>query len=159
MRAVALLWLCLGVLMVSACAASSTMSVRDPWVRAAVATGAQATSGTSADHHSTPGGGTSAAYFTLVNTSNQDDALIRVESDIATSIELHQTSIQDGIMRMRPVEEVVIPARGTVAFAPGGLHVMFVGLTRDLRAGETLTLTLHLRHAGTITVQAQVRGF
>ena len=61
------------------------------------------------------------------------------------------------VMTMQMQESVLVPARGEVEFTPGGLHVMLVGLCRDLKAGDTITLTLNIENSGRITIQAPVK--
>lgn len=59
-------------------------------------------------------------------------------------------------MQMRPVDKVDVPARGRVAFEPGGLHLMLVDLQRPLRAGEQLALTFVFEGAGRVSVRAPI---
>jgi periplasmic copper chaperone A len=60
-------------------------------------------------------------------------------------------------MKMGAVGGIDIPANGQIALAPGGFHAMLIGITRDLRAGDTLNLTLTFEKAGMIQVKALVR--
>jgi copper(I)-binding protein len=63
----------------------------------------------------------------------------------------------DGVvMRMRPIDAIVIPAGQTVELKPGGNHVMFMGLTQPLRTGARFPLTLRFETAGELTVEVQV---
>ncbi len=62
-----------------------------------------------------------------------------------------------GMMRMQPVEAVSVPAGGTVEFKPGGLHVMLMDLRRDLKPGDTFSLTLRFEKAGALGVEVTVR--
>ena len=74
-----------------------------------------------------------AAYLTLHNPTDQDYDLVRVDSDMADTIELHAI-IRDGDMtRMRRLDRLLVPAGGTLALAPGGVHLMIFGLTQPLR--------------------------
>lgn len=84
----------------------------------------------------------SAAYFTLANRATERIVLVGAHSDAATRTEIHETRIENGVMRMRPVTEVELPAGAEVRFEPGGLHVMLMGLQRDLVAGDSLELVL-----------------
>jgi periplasmic copper chaperone A len=100
--------------------------------------------------------GNSAAYFTLEN-GGADDRLIGVSSDIAASVEMHSTTIDaQGVGRMVPVQAVDIPAGAQATFAPGGLHVMLIGLIRPLESGQEFPLTLTFEQAGAITVEVAV---
>lgn len=90
-------------------------------------------------------GVTSAAYLTLDNRGDDPDRLISAYTDAATATELHEMMMDGEVMVMRPVEGGIdIPAgeTHTVALAPGGLHVMMIGVPEDLVVGEALVLTL-----------------
>jgi len=95
-----------------------------------------------------------AAYFTLRNDGDTPDRLIAAEPlEFAESAELHTHINDDGIMRMRPAADgVVIPAGETVAFEPGGLHVMLFGLAAPLAEGELHRLRLIFEDAGAVEV-------
>lgn len=85
-----------------------------------------------------------AAFLTVTNHTDTDRRLIAARSDAAQRVELH-THLEDaqGLMRMIHVTEgFVIPAQGTHVLDRGGDHVMFLGLTRPLVAGDTVTVTL-----------------
>ena len=98
-----------------------------------------------------------AAYMTLKNAGDSDDVLESVSSPVADKTEVH-THIRDGnVMRMRQVEDgVSVPANGEAKFAPGGLHVMFLGLNRKLEEGDTFPMTLKFRKAGDVEVEVKV---
>lgn len=103
-------------------------------------------------------GANSAAYMIIRNTGSEPDKLIAASSDVAKTIELHTVIEEGGVMRMRPVEGGIdIPANGQVELKPGGFHVMLIGLTRDLNAGDSVQLTLTFEKAGQIPVTVQVR--
>ncbi|MBK1703394.1 copper chaperone PCu(A)C [Halochromatium glycolicum] len=89
-----------------------------------------------------PGQPNSAAFMHLTNTSNRDRALVIGETDAAEVVELHTHKMEDGMMRMRQLEQIELPAGETVKLQPGGLHVMLIGLTEDLRAGDSIELHL-----------------
>jgi copper(I)-binding protein len=64
----------------------------------------------------------------------------------------------DGVMKMRPVESgIPIPSNNIQPLQPGGYHIMMIGLTRDLRAGDTFDLTLTFAQAGDVTISVLVR--
>lgn len=86
------------------------------------------------------------AYMTLTN-AGADDRLIGAHSAVAERVELHTHIAEGGMMRMRKVDYIALPDRAETVLAPGGLHVMLIGLTQPLRAGETLSLTLDFAHA------------
>ena len=118
------------------------IAVSDAWVRPTIGEG-RAT----------------AAYFTVKNTGDEDEVFVAARSANAKSVELHQTSMTaDGVMRMRPVEGgLPIPVGGTLALAPGGLHVMIMGLDEGLAAGGELALTLEFAKAGPVEIVVPVR--
>ncbi len=131
---------------------SEAIRVEDAWVRAA------AMAADEQGEMSHMGGSTSAAYMTLRNTTSEADRLLSASSDVAHSVELHTSEEVDGVMTMHPIEGVDVPAGGSAELAPGGMHVMLVGLTRDLKAGEKITFTLDFEKAGEIQVEAEVRA-
>jgi periplasmic copper chaperone A len=102
-----------------------------------------------------PGQMGSAAYFTIRNAGG-DDKLLSVTSPMAGA-SLHSTSLDNGVMRMRPLAALDIPAKGTVELKPGGTHVMLMGLKQPLQAGTTLELDLKFEKSGERRVDAQVR--
>jgi len=118
--------------------APAGLAISEPWVRAAAT-------------------GNSAAYMLIRNGGTAADRLVKAESDVAAAVELHETKMEGGMMKMAPVEGIAIPATGQVELKPGGLHIMLIGLKRELKAGESVKLTLHFEKAGAREVTAQVR--
>lgn len=98
-----------------------------------------------------------AAYLVLQNSGAVDDKLLSVESDVARTIELHETKESGGMMEMSPVPNIPIPANSKVELKPGGLHVMLIGLNRELKAGDEVQLTLNFEKAGKVPVTAEVK--
>jgi copper(I)-binding protein len=121
-------------------AADGGLAVQDAWARASAGA---ATTG--------------AAYVTLVG-GTQPDQLVGVSTPVATTAEVHETSNDNGVMKMRPVASVSIPAGQSVTFAPGGTHIMLTGLKQRLMAGRSFPLTLRFAHAAPITVDVKIRG-
>jgi len=102
-------------------------------------------------------GGNGAAYFIVRNGGDTADRLIGASSPLGTT-EIHQSMMAgDDMMSMRPVDGVDIPAGESVAFEPGGLHVMFIGVATPAAVGEEIPLTLTFEQAGEITLQLPVR--
>lgn len=122
---------------------ASTLAVTDAWARPGLGTDTTRV--------------TTAAYFTLSNDSETEVRLLSVGSDAAERVELHETTMEDGMMRMRPIDGLAVPANGSVELRPGGPHVMLIGLTRDLAEGDTVSLTLDFAHGETLTVETAVR--
>lgn len=99
-----------------------------------------------------------AAFMRLENTQQVEDRLVAAASDVAQRVELH-THIEDdqGVMRMVEVEEgFPLPAGGHHDLARGGDHVMFMGLTRPLAEGDSVTLRLEFEQAGVLTLELPV---
>jgi copper(I)-binding protein len=107
------------------------VAVRDAWARAVAVP----------DTASGPGWN-SAVYLELLNEGRADDRLVGASTRVARSTEIHESRVEDGVMRMRPVGGVAVPAGGHVALEPGGLHIMLIGVTRSLAAGDTIDVTL-----------------
>ncbi len=97
-----------------------------------------------------------AAYLVIQN-NGVADRLLSVTSDIAQTIELHESMESGGMMQMSPVPNIPIPANGKVELKPGGLHMMLIGLTRPVKDGDKVQLTLSFEKAGKIPVIAEVR--
>ena len=119
------------------------VTVKDAWVRAPA-----------------PGQKIAGAYLELV--SRTDLVLTAVASSAAASAELHSTSLDEGVMRMRPVARIELPAGKPVKLAPGGLHIMLIDVKQPLKPGDKVPLTLTVQRAdfsgrSMFTVQAEVR--
>jgi copper(I)-binding protein len=153
------------------------ITVRDPWVRAAMMNMAGDQSGAMGNMQGNMGQATpvagmegghghgheygsqavSAAYMVLVNNSANADAIVKAESDVAKTVELHNVIMENNVMQMRQVEAIEVPANGQVELKPGGFHVMLIGLTRDLKEGDEVVIKLTTRSGKTIEVKAPVR--
>lgn len=130
-----------GALLLASCTPAESdpeITVVDPWARATVA----GQSGT-------------AAYFTIVNAGGAD-RLLSVASPAAEA-SLHATTMADGVMRMRPVQAIEVPAAETIALQPGGMHVMLSGIHQPLESGATVALELEFEKSGDRRVEAAVR--
>lgn len=99
-----------------------------------------------------------AAYIKLTNTTDADDKLVAAKTAVAKRAELHTHLMEDGVMKMRPVDDIPLPAGEAVALEPGGLHVMLMGLTAPLQKGKSFMLTLEFEKAGSIGVNVKVAG-
>ena len=103
------------------------------------------------------GTGNGAVYATLVNAGAKADALVSASTDAARAAEVHETYQDGGMVMMRQVEQVAVPAGGKVELKPGGYHLMLFDLTRELRTGQSIPLVLTFRNAGKVSVTATVR--
>jgi copper(I)-binding protein len=118
------------------------ITVGDPWSRA------------------TPGGAkVGAGYLSIKNSGAAPDRLVSATSDIAERTEIHEMSMDGGMMKMREMPDgVPVPAGGSVALAPKGYHLMFLGLKKPLKEGETFTATLTFEKAGPVSATFEVKG-
>lgn len=103
-----------------------------------------------------PGQSVSAAYLTITNNSDHDRLLTAITLAEAKRAEIHNHLMVDGIMRMRPVPEVSVPAGASVEFAHGGLHVMLYGVSPALVAGDAVNLQFHFDGDVKVTAPAKV---
>lgn len=94
-----------------------------------------------------------AGFLTIRNGGGDPDRLVSVTSPRAKRVEIHTMSLDDGVMRMRPLPNgLEIPAGAVSTLAPGGNHIMLIGLTTPLKAGERVPATLRFAHAGTVRI-------
>lgn len=104
-----------------------------------------------------PDANVGAGYFTIDNAGAEADRLIGAASDVAPTVELHTMTTENGVMKMQHLEDgIEIPAGGSVSLAPGGLHVMFIGLTQLFLEGECVEVTLTFEKAGELPIQLSV---
>ena len=113
--------------------------------------------GMSGTEHSHMGGGTAAVYVVLTNPGTQAHALVSATSDAAKTVELHETRNEAGVMKMRPVKSIRVPPGGKVEMKPGGYHIMLIGLTHDLKPGDTVAVTLKFDQGPEVSVDAPVK--
>jgi periplasmic copper chaperone A len=101
--------------------------------------------------------GNGAVYVTIINHGTDTDALLSASTDVATTAELHATAEHDGKMVMRPLPKFDVPAGGKLEMKPGSYHIMLLGLKRDLKPGETVSVGLSFEKAGQMSVEAPVK--
>ena len=100
-------------------------------------------------------GGVGGVFLTIINTGPAD-RLTGAASPAAGKVGLHESANDQGVMKMRPVDGLDVPAGGTVKLAPGGYHVMLMGLKQELTAGGQLPVTLSFQQAGKVEINAIV---
>lgn len=122
-----------------ACGGAKSLQVNDVWARPGLADG------------------NSAVYFVIDNGTAADDTLLSVSSDIAQSVEMHMTMMENDTAQMMPQTTVSVP-KGKTEFKPGGLHVMLVGLKKNLKVGDTFNVTLNFQSGGAQTLTATVKN-
>jgi copper(I)-binding protein len=103
-----------------------------------------------------PGVRTGAAYLILRNTGSHDATLVSASSPAAASVELHAHRNDAGVMRMRQVNKIDIPAGQELDFRRAGYHLMLINLKAPLRAGERLPIRLVFSDGGSRTVNTLV---
>ena len=103
-----------------------------------------------------PGVKTAAVYLKLENGSNEPVDLIAVESKAFAMGHIHKSSMVNGLMTMEPVAQIALPAKTGVLFEPGGLHIMLMGASGSLEAGDVFPMTLVFGSGGRLEVQVAV---
>jgi copper(I)-binding protein len=158
------------VVVAGACSSGSASSIKvtDAWAR-----------------NSPMVSGAGAAYMTITNSGSEGDTLLSASSPAAKTVEIHETVVMDaspeastgmggmespaasmdagagstgGMMGMQKVDQIAIPANGTVELKPGGYHIMLIDPTTPMEAGQKFDITLTFEKAGAITVSAEVRA-
>ncbi len=120
--------------------AASTLTVKDPWVKAADA-------------------GMTAAFGTLVNDTDADITVLGATSPVSP-LELHTMVMKDGAMVMQPKEGgFVVEAHGKHELSPGGDHLMLMKPSAAVKAGDELTFTLNLQGGATVAFSAVAKPF
>jgi periplasmic copper chaperone A len=116
------------------------LTVTSPWTRA------------------TPGGAKIAGgYLKITNNGASADRFVGAKSDAADRVEIHEMSMSDGVMKMRPLPNgLEIKPGETVELKSGGYHLMFMDLKQPLRQGDTLKATLQFEKAGSLEVNFSV---
>ena len=120
---------------------SGTLEIGHPWARETPAAAA-----------------VGAGYFKVKNTGTEPDRLIGAESDAAATVEMHESTTENGIAKMRAVTSIEIPAGTDLAFAPGGYHLMLLGLKEGLAEGMRIPAVLIFEKAGRIEVELAVES-
>ena len=101
--------------------------------------------------------GRPAAGYMIVHNQGDADKIISASSPAANRIEIHTTTIKDGVMRMRSAKHVDVPAKGSVEFKSGGFHLMIFGLKPSVKQGSKLPLTIMFEKAGPVKMELAVK--
>lgn len=129
-------------LAVGASAAEAQIAVHQPWVRGTL-----------------PGQDIAAGYMEI--HSSKAVSLVKVTSPVAKMVEMHETRMEGDVNKMRAVKRIDVPAGGSVALKPGGYHLMLMGVTKPLQAGQTVPFSLVFETAdgkrSSVEVKAPVR--
>jgi copper(I)-binding protein len=129
------------VLAAAAVAADPTVDVADAWIS-----------------EPPPGAGVAAAYMEIRNATQAPMSLTGATAPRFDRVEMHETSLREGMASMRRLEQVDIPAGGTVSFATGGKHFMLFGKPPLPRAGENVSLKLNFADGSMLDLNVPVRG-
>jgi len=139
LRSILLAGLLAGAGVATAVAQAPTVKVEQAWARATASSARAA-----------------ALYMTLVNKGGADDRLVSVSTPVAGKAEVHSTTTENGVTRMRPVEALDVKAGTSTILKPGGYHVMLTDLKAPLVAGQSFAVTLTFENAGKIDATATV---
>jgi hypothetical protein len=119
---------------------AGSLTLQHPWTRATA-------------------GKVGAGYTIIVNSGKTADQLVSASSPAVDKVEIHTMTMDGGVMKMRPLPDgIAIPAGGTARLAPGGYHLMLLGLKAPLVAGKLVPLTLNFAKAGPVKVQLKVEA-
>jgi len=121
-------------------AAQAEVTVNNPWVAEAPPT-AMALAG----------------FMTLENSDAVDRKLVRADAPGFDRVELHRSMEVDGVHQMKRQDAIVVPANGTATLAPGGYHVMLIGVQEPRRAGDEIPITLVFEDGEEMTVSVPVK--
>lgn len=105
-----------------------------------------------------PGSPVMAGYVTLRNDGVREVRFAKLRSDAFGAIEIHEMRDSGGMMRMRPVPELVIQPGDTETLAPGGLHLMLFRPTREIADGATVTIDLLIEDGAPMPVEFVLRA-
>jgi len=117
------------------------ININHPYVRFAVSTGP------------------AAGYMTIVNTGDENDKLIKIETLIATNSEFHMTNIYNSQATMERVDFIELPAQKARSLKPGGYHIMFMDLNTELKVGKNIDAKLFFEKNGEIEIAFEVENF
>lgn len=115
------------------------ISVKNPWAR-----------------ESPPTVTNGVVYMTLINKGTEPERLVGASVEVAEKAELHAHLMEEGIMKMRPVEAVEVNPGQPTVLEPRGLHIMLINLKEPLKAGRRFPLTLHFDQTGEVSVDVIV---
>ncbi|RFC65268.1 copper chaperone PCu(A)C [Fulvimarina endophytica] len=98
-------------------------------------------------------------YLTLDNRGSSEDRLLGGSSPVASDVQIHEMSMDDGVMKMRQITDgLAVPAGEAVELSPGGYHLMLMDLSEPLKEGARVPLTLRFEKAGDVEVELAVEA-
>ncbi len=119
---------------------AGSLEIKHPWARPTVATMKNG-----------------AAYMLIFDSSETADRLVSATTPVAERVEFHTNSMEGGVVRMRQLEAVDVPAQGHATLEPGKTHLMLVSLKNQLKAGDSFPLDLVFEKAGPVTVMVAIQ--
>jgi copper(I)-binding protein len=99
-----------------------------------------------------------AGGFMKIENKGIADQLVSVSSPAAGEVQLHEMAMEGSVMKMRQVQDITVPAGGSVELKPGGLHLMFMNIKAPLTAGETIPVKLKFAKAGEVEMKMPVNA-
>lgn len=129
----------MGFVLLSACGADKGIEVHEAWIRPVAE------------------GDNGAVYFIIHNHSSRTDELVGISAEIAAAAEIHESKMRGDVMQMKKLESLPLEAYAEIEFGPGGLHVMLVDLSSDLKRGDEIEIVLHFSNHEDIKVTVPVR--
>lgn len=121
--------------------ADGGLSVTAPWARATA-----------------PSARNGGAFMVVTNGGTEADRIVAAQTPVAEKAELHTHQMDNGVMKMRPVDAIAVAPGEPVTLRPGGLHVMLLGLKQPLTQGSHFPVTLTFAKAPPVTVEVPVLG-
>ena len=105
-----------------------------------------------------PSAKTAGVFMTIENKGKSADRLLSASSPIAAIVEIHETTMDGGMMKMRELRDLEIKAGATLTLKPGGYHVMLMDLKQPLKQGEVVPLTLKFEKSGSVEIKASIEA-
>lgn len=130
----------LAALSLAATASASSLTIDDPYVRLVP-----------------PGTTTTGAFMTIHNPGGTERKLIKATSPISDKVQLHTHMNENGVMKMREIPEIVVPASGKVELKPGSYHIMLIEMKSELKEGDRVPITLNFDDGSTSPIEAIIR--
>jgi copper(I)-binding protein len=98
-----------------------------------------------------------AGYMQLMNHDINTATIVSISSDAFKKVEIHQTMNNDGVMSMHPVHNLVLEANGMASLEPGGMHLMLMKPTRELKIGDQIEIVLQFDNDSSQAIQMTVK--
>lgn len=105
-----------------------------------------------------PGAMATGSFMMLTNMSDQNIQLVQAKSNAAKKVELHTHVHDNGVMKMRQISSIKVPAHGQAHLKPGGLHIMLIGLKNNLKTGQTIDMTLVFKDGSEKSISMPVKS-